>query len=452
MTFSALDSALTGPLFASDAMRAVFSDRARIAAMLQTETALARAEAKAGLVPAGLARALEGIAPDDLDAAALGAKTADAGVVAIPFVKAVEARLPEKLRGWLHFGATSQDIVDTATALLARDGLALIDADVAAVLAGLAKLARAHRRTRMAGRTYGQHAAPVTFGYVAATWLSGIAEAAGMAPAMRAAAALAVSLGGPVGTLAALGGQAGAVAGAFAADLGLPPPRPGGHTARAGTAGLGTWLALLIGALAKMAADVVFLSSTDIGEVAEGYSEGRGGSSSMPHKRNPVSATVILAAHGVAPALAASLVSGMAAANQRPAGAWHAEWHALPQLFGLASGALREARRIAELLEVDEARMRENLGRTRGLLFSDAAASALAAHLGRTAAERIVQEAAHELADGGPSLRDALALDPRVPKSLRKAIDAAFDPAPAIEAAAAMTDRAIAAYRQKKRR
>src|SRR5581483_6086170 len=176
MTFSALDSALTAPLFASDAIRAVFSDRARIAAMLQTETALARAEAKAGLVPAGLARALEGIAPDDLDAAALGAKTADAGVVAIPFVKAVEARLPEKLRGWLHFGATSQDIVDAATALLARDGLALIDADVAAVLAGLAKLARAHRRTRMAGRTYGQHAAPVTFGYVAATWLSGIAE------------------------------------------------------------------------------------------------------------------------------------------------------------------------------------------------------------------------------------------------------------------------------------
>jgi 3-carboxy-cis,cis-muconate cycloisomerase len=446
MTFSALDSALTGPLFATEEMRVVFSDQSRVAAMLRVETALARAEAKVGLVPKGLAAAIARIAPDDLDIAALGVKAADAGVITIPFVKAVEARLPEKLRGHLHFGATSQDIFDTATALQMRDGLALIGDDLAEIVADLTKLAKTHRKTPMVGRSYGQHAAPITFGYAVAMWLSGIAETAADLPRIRERA-LAVSLGGPVGTLATLGDKGLAVLEAFAADLGLAAPAIAWHSVRGRIAETGAWLAMLIGALAKMATDVVHLSSTEIGEVAEPHATDRGGSSTMPHKRNPISATIILAAHGAAGGHAAALIASMAAADQRPAGAWHAEWHALPQLFGLASGALREARRVAKGLVVDKARMRANLDLTRGLLFSDAVAVALAPKLGRDAAHRTVAKAADVVRTTGETLRDALMKDSTVPAGLGNDIDAAFDLAPSVKAAAAMTDRALARVR-----
>jgi 3-carboxy-cis,cis-muconate cycloisomerase len=443
MTFSALDSALTGPLFASDAMRAVFSDRARIAAMLKVEAALARAEAAKGLVPKTLAAAIERIKADDLDLAALGARTADAGMPTIPFVKAVESRLPAKLRGDFHKGATSQDILDTALVLQIADGLDLIADDLGGIVAGLSRLAKAHRKTPCAGRTYGQHAVPVTFGYVAASWLSGIAQVAVGLPRVRERAAVA-SLGGPAGTLAGLGAKGPAVMEAFARDLGLAAPALPWHATRARIAETGAWLALLIGALAKMATDVVFLSSTEVGEVAEPHVPGRGGSSAMPHKRNPVAATVILAAHGAAPGLAATLLTAMSAAGQRPAGAWHAEWHALPQLFGLASGALREARRLAEGLAVDKRRMRTNLDLTRGLLFADAAAATLAPKVGREAAHKLVEKAADTVRATGTPLRQVLAKQADIPAPLARAVEAAFDLAPSVAAAAAMTDRVLA--------
>ena len=197
---------------------------------------------------------------------------------------------------------------------------------------------------------------------------------------------------------------------------------------------------MTIGALAKMATDVVFLSATEVAEVAEGAATGRGGSSAMPHKRNPVSATVILAAHAAAPGHVTTLLTALAAANQRPAGAWQAEWHALPALFGLASGALREGRRIAERLAIDTRRMRANLDMTGGLLFADAAAAALAPKLGRDAAHALVAAASATVRDTGTLLRDVLAEDERVTPDL---IAAAFDLAPAIDAAAAATDRAL---------
>ena len=444
MTFSALDSELTGPLFATAAMRTVFSDRSRIAAMLKVEVALAEAEAAKGLVPKALAPAIARIKADDLNLAALGAKTADAGVPTIPFVKAVEAKLPEKLRGAFHFGATSQDILDTALVLQIADGLELIASDLAAIVTGLAKLARAHRKTPCAGRTYGQHAAPITFGYVAAIWLSGIAQVAVGLPRVRERMLLA-SLGGPVGTLAALGPKGPTVLEAFARNLGLAAPALPWHTTRARVAETGAWLGLVIGALAKMATDVVHLSSTEVGEVAEAHVPGRGGSSAMPHKRNPVAATVILAAHGAAKGHVATLIDAMAAADQRPAGAWHAEWLALPVLFGLASGALREARRLAEGLVVDKQRMRANLGLTRGLLFADAVAATLAAKLGREAAHRLVEKAADTVRSSGRPLREVLARDKSIPPALRKSVDAAFDLGPSTSAAAAMTDRVLVA-------
>jgi 3-carboxy-cis,cis-muconate cycloisomerase len=441
MTFSALDSALLGPLFVTDDMRECFSDLARLRAMLAAEAALARAEARLGLVPEDLAAAIEAIPPGELDLAALGQGTVLSGVPTIPFVKAVQARLPPALERGFHKGATTQDILDTALVLQLRDALALVAADLDAILAGLSRLARAHRETPCVGRTYGQHAAPLTFGYKAAVWLAGIAEAAGRLPEIRARL-LVASLSGPVGTLAGLGPQGPAVLAGFAAELGLGAAPIAWHARRGRMAEAGCWLAQLLGALGKMATDLAHLASTEVGEVAEPYVPGRGGSSAMPHKRNPVSCTVILAAHAAAPGHAATLLQAMAAAHERPAGLWHAEWHALPSLFGLASGALREARGLAEGLEVDAARMRANLDITRELLFADAAAARLGPSLGREAAHGLVERAAAMVRDSGQPLSAVLAGLPEV-REAGLDLSAAFTLDTAIAAAAGWVEPAI---------
>src|SRR3954464_12792334 len=321
MSFSALDSALTGPLFATTEMRAVFSDRARIGAMLRVEAALARAEARFGLAPEGLAAAIEAIAPEILDLEKLGAETAVAGVPVIPFVKAIQARLPKDLEPAFHKGATTQDVLDSALVLQMRDALALIASALRAAIAALAALAREHRATPCVGRTCGQHAAPITFGFKASVWLTGLADAAEQLPRLRSRV-LAASLGGPVGTLAGLGEKGPAVARAFpqdlgpgralAEDLGLSAAPMSWHALRARMAEAGAWLSLLIGALAKMATDVAHLASTEVGEAAEPHMPGRGGSSAMPHKRNPVSSTIILAAHAAAKGHVVTLLDALA--------------------------------------------------------------------------------------------------------------------------------------------
>ena len=443
MTFSALDSQLLGPLFTTDAMRACFSDEARLAAMLAAEAALARAQASLGLVPAGLADAVAAIT--GLDATALGRSTAVAGVPTIPFVKAVQAQLPPALERAFHKGATTQDILDTALVLQMREALRLVQAELAAILDGLCKLALAHRATPCVGRTYGQHAAPLTFGFKVAVWLAGVAEAAAGLPRL-CERLLVASLAGPVGTLAGLGAHGPAVQDAFARELGLGTSPIAWHVRRARVAEAGCWLAELIGTLAKLATDVASLASTEIGEVAEPFVPGRGGSSAMPHKRNPVSSTVILAAHAAAPAHAATLLTAMAAAHERPAGLWHAEWHALPSLFGLASGALREARALAHGLEVDAGRMRANIDLTRGLLFADAAAARLGSALGREAAHGLIEHAAAEVRRRGDALPAVLARDPAVAAS-GVDLSAAFDLGPAVAAAGPWVDRAVAEAR-----
>ncbi len=433
---------MTGPLFATDAMRAVFSDENRLAAMLAVESALAQAEAELGLVPEEAARAIAAIAPASLDAEAIGRATALAGVPTIPFVQAVQAQLPPASERFFHKGATTQDILDTALVLQMRDALALIRAELRPILAGLATLAQTHRETPCAGRTYGQHAAPITFGYKAAVWLGGIAEVAARLPTVESSV-LTVSLSGPVGTLASLGADGPAVMQTTARILHLGAPAIAWHARRARIAEMGCWLAQLTGALAKMATDIASLCTTEIAEVAEPFVPGRGGSSAMPHKRNPVSCTVILAAHAASPGLAATLIAAMAASHERPAGAWHSEWHALPSLFGLASGALHEARALAEGLEVDPARMRQNLDLTHGMLFADAAAARLAAKLGREAAHHLVERASDAVRASGESLQAVLARDPAV---LASGVDIgpAFDLAPAIAASGVWVDRAVA--------
>jgi 3-carboxy-cis,cis-muconate cycloisomerase len=423
-------------------MRDVFSDRSRVAKMLRVEAALARAQAGLGLAPRELAAAIEAISPDDLDIAALGRDTAIAGVLTIPFIKAVREELPTELERAFHKGATTQDIVDTALVLQMRDALKLIERDLARTIRGLTNLARTHRATPCVGRTYGQHAVPLTFGYKIAVWATGIAESAAQLAALRSRV-LAGSLGGPVGTLATFGDKGPALLEAFARELELAAPPIAWHALRGRMAETGAWMAMMLGALAKIATDIVHLMSTEVGEAAEPYVPGRGGSSAMPHKRNPVSSTVIIAAHAAAKGHLATLIDAMAVSHERPPGLWHAEWHALPQLFGLASGALREAVAMAEGLTVNPERMRGNLDATQGLLYSDAVASALAARHGRGEAHQLVEEAAGKVRDEGKHLSDILLADPKL-RDDKEAIERAYDLTPFVDAAALWTDRALA--------
>ena len=424
---------LDGGLFTTPAMTACFADAARLQAMLNVEAALARVQAAAGQAPEGLAAAILATTPDP---AAIGAAASIAGVPSIPFLKALQASLPPELEAAVHMGATSQDLMDTAAVLLWRDAIALLLPDIDRALAGLAALADVHRATPCAGRTYGQHAAPVTFGFKAAVWLTGIADAAAALPTL-CDRVLVASLGGPVGMYA----RGPAQADAFARALGLGTAPIAWHTVRGRVAELGQWLCLLLGSLAKMATDVQHLATTEAAELQEPPMPGRGGSSAMPHKQNPVGCTIILAGHMAAPGHAATLLHAMAAAHERPAGAWHAEWQALPALFGLAAAACREGAWLAEGLIVHPARMRSNLDMTQGLLFADRAAALLTPSLGRAGAHGRVTEAAATVRDTGRPLPDVLGPDSA----------AAFDLAPAIAAVDPWIDRALAHAAQARR-
>jgi 3-carboxy-cis,cis-muconate cycloisomerase len=438
MSFSALDSTLMGPLFRTDPMLTVFSDNARIRAMLRSEEALARAQSMAGLVPASLATAIAAIDPDEIDIASLGNATALAGVPVIPFVKMVQKKLPRDLEPYLHFGATTQDIADTALALQMRDGFKLIAQELVLILDGMVALAEQHRSTPCIGRTYMQHAAPVTFGFKIATRIANVLAFAQRLKPLCDQSLLA-SLGGPVGTLTAMGVQGPEILKAYAADLKLGCPPIAMHTQRGPMAGIAAWLAGLCDALGAWGSDIVHLTSTEVAEVSEPYVQGRGGSSAMPHKRNPISATVLIAAATAAPGLATTMFSAMLASHERPAGAWHAEWHALPQLFGLTSGALYEARRLAEGLHVDIARMRANIDLTHGLIFADAASAALAPTRGRAEAYSIVEAAADRIRSQGGEL-EAILLAGDLTQSERNAVHEAFRLEPAIRAAAQWVD------------
>jgi 3-carboxy-cis,cis-muconate cycloisomerase len=433
MSFSPLDSRILGPLFVPDAMVAVFGDDALLAGMLRAEAALAKCQARLGLVPPSLATAIEAIAPAAFDKAALGAATALAGVPTIPFVKALQKLLPADLEPHLHLGATSQDILDTGLALQMTVAFDLLAADLADLLAALARRARRHADMPCIARTYGQHAAPISFGFKVAVWLDGICDAAAELEHRREIACRA-QLGGPVGTLAAFGDKGPALLADFAAELGLGVPTIAWHASRANLVGTAQWLAVLAGTCAKMAGDVVALASSEVGEASEPHVPGRGGSSAMPHKRNPIAAVAILANAQAAAGLAAGLSGSLVAAHERPAGAWHAEWHAIASLFGCAAGALAHARALAEGLSIDPAAMARNVELTRGLVYADAAAAALAPTLGRSAAHACVEAAADSVRRTGTTLQHALAASQTALSSAELA--AIFDPSAAVAAAA----------------
>ena len=445
MAVNPADSAVFGTLFGSDAMRAVFDDSAFFRRMLEVEAALARVQGRLGLIPAAAADAISAAADRAvLDNAALAASVRRVGYPVIAVVRALSDAAGADAGRWTHWGATTQDIMDTAQALQIRAGLALLRADLLATARALAALADAHRDTVMAGRTHLQHALPVTFGLKCAVWLEPLATHLTRLEQLRPRVER-VQFGGAAGTLASLGGDGLAVMEGLAAELGLAAPPLPWHVSRDGVAEAVSWLGLLCGSLSKLATDVILLAQTEVAEVSEPHEAGRGGSSTMPQKRNPIASEYILAAARGVQALVPLMQGAMAQDHERATGPWQAEMLALPQAFVLAHGALRQARALAEGLVVDAARMRRNLAATGGLIMAEAVMMRLAPHLGRAQAHDVVHHACDVALHDAIPLADALAREPAVTARLDTAAIARLtDPASYLGSTAAFIDRALA--------
>ncbi len=441
---------LLGPLFSTEAMASVFSDAARIKAMLDVEAALAHAEAACAVIPGTASEAISAACKAELfDLEGLGRAAIGGGNLAIPLVKALTAEVAAhnaEAAGWVHWGATSQDVIDTGLVLQIRSALPLIDADLAALCDALAALAEQHAEAPLAGRTLLQQAVPTTLGAKAAGWLTGVTYSRARL-AEAGAAALTLQFGGAAGTLAALGDKAPAVAAALAGRLDLALTTLPWHSQRERIADLGCALALLIGSLGKFARDLALMAQTEIGEFAEASGEGKGGSSAMPHKVNPVGCARILAAAKRAPGLAATLLAAMDQEHERALGGWHAEWEALPELFCLAAIAASLARDLAENGSFDTARMRTNLDITHGLIMSEAVTVALAKKLGKAAAQSLLEGAGKRARAEHLTLRQALAAEPEISRHLSDAdLDQLLRPESYLGAAPEMARQAAKQY------
>ncbi|MEU9409712.1 3-carboxy-cis,cis-muconate cycloisomerase [Streptomyces sp. NPDC048281] len=434
------DAGLLGPGWSGSAAAAVTSDGAFLRALLDAEAALTRAQAALGTAPAGAAAAVtEAADPARYDVGALAERARGGGNPVIPLVADLTKAVGTEYGPFVHRGATSQDIMDTATMLVAARALDLVLADLGRTAQALALLAAEHRDTPMPGRTLTQHAVPTTFGLKAAGWRSLVLDARDRVTPVRES--LPAQLGGAAGTLAALGAYGAEhpedLPAAYARELALAAPLLPWHTLRTPIADLAGCLAFTAGALGKIAADVLVLSRTEIGEVSEGSG---GGSSAMPHKANPVRATLIAATARRAPQLAAVLYGSLAAEDERPAGAWHAEWEPVRDLLRTVGGAARDAAELAQGLRVHPEAMRRNLGRTNGLIVSERLAAELAPVLGRARAKELLTELAGRTHTEHRTLRELLAEEPDL-KDLD--LDDLTDPARYTGSAGVLTDRAL---------
>ncbi|NBE56764.1 3-carboxy-cis,cis-muconate cycloisomerase [Streptomyces boluensis] len=457
---AAFDVGLLAPGRVAAAAEQATGDRAFLQAMLDAEAALTRAQAELGLAPAAAAEAVTDAArAERFDPRDLAVRARSGGNPVIPLVADLTAAVPPEAAAYVHRGATSQDILDSAAMLVASRTLALIHAELDCTAGELARFAAAHRDTPMPGRTLTQHAVPTTFGLKAAGWRALVLDARDRIATVRAT--LPAQLGGAAGTLAAFeafeayavvepAGE-GSVLGllpAYARQLGLAEPELPWHTLRTPVADLAGALAFAAGALGKLAADVLVLSRTELGEVSEGGGGGGGGSSAMPHKANPVRATLIAAAARRAPGLAATLYGCVSAEDERPAGAWHAEWESLRDLLRAVGGAARDAAELTAHLRVHPERMRAHLDLTDGLIVSERLAVALAVPLGRARAKQLLTDAAADSRTGRGSWAETLAARLAGAGLDAAAVDALdlaglTDPTRYTGAAAALTDRAL---------
>ena len=437
-------------LFTTDAMRAVFSDDARVQRMLDFEAALARAEAKVGIVPAGAAEAIGRCCrARDFDFAQIAMDARAAGNLAIPLVAALTERVGRAdaaVRGFVHWGATSQDVIDTGLVLQLREALRLIEDDLARLANALAGKADVHRATPLPGRTWLQQALPVTLGLKLATSLSAIDRHRARVAALRPRVAV-LQFGGATGTLASLGTQGLAVEKALAAELGLVIADVPWHTQRDIVCEVATTLGLLAATLGKLGRDIALLAQTEIGEAFEPAAPGRGGSSTLPQKRNPVGAAVAIAAATRVPGLVATMLAAAVQEHERGLGNWPAEWDTLPQIVMLTAGSVDAMAHVIAGLDVDAARMRANLDLSHGQIFAEAVQMALAPALGRDVAHELVAAASRKASQERRHLRDVLGDEPRV----RAILDAAalaqlFDPASYLGATDAFVARALAQH------
>jgi 3-carboxy-cis,cis-muconate cycloisomerase len=440
------------PIFVPDRFREAVSGRAWLQAMLDAEAALAVAQARADLIPPEAAEIIASRCDASLfDPEEIGARGSAAGNPVLPLVRALTgavSEVSEDAARHVHKGATSQDITDTAAMLVARRAMGLILAEVDGIAAACSRLAVAHRDTLMAGRTLLQQALPTTFGLKAAGWLVSVLEARKKLLDVRSSR-LAAQLGGAAGTLASLGGSGVSVLEEFARELDIAEPAVPWHTNRTRISELGDALSLLAGVLAKISLDVILLSQTEVGEVAEPAGEGRGASSTLPHKRNPILSVTTTACSRRVQNLSQTLGAAMVGEHERAAGAWHSEWESLSDALALTGGAAAAMREVTEGLEVHPEKMRENLYETKGMLMAENVTTVVADHLGRLEAHELVEAASRRAADGGKPFREELLTEPVLREQLTtEEIDAALDPAGYLGSAGTFVDRALELYRR----
>ena len=448
MPSTMFDSAIFRDAFGSAGMREIFSDEGLIGRYVEVEVALAAAEARVGVIPKDAAAAIKKLArADAIDVAKLKAETDLVGYPIVGVVHQLAKQFGDAGR-YVHWGATTQDIMDTATVLQIRAALELVEADLAAMDAALAALAKKHRGAVMAGRTHLQHALPVTFGYKAAVWRGMIVRHRQRLEEIKPRV-LVGQFAGAAGTLASLGDKGLAVHDALMEELGLGRPATPWHVARDGVVETVSLLALIAGTLAKIATDVMLMMQTEVGEAFEPFVNGRGSSSTMPQKRNPIACEFIVALGKVVRQQAGLMLDAMSADHERATGPWQLEWVAIPEAFIATGGALRQARFLVEGLIVDAGRMRRNLDLTGGLIVAEAVMMALARHTGRGEAHDIVYGACRAALDKGTTLLEELERDSDVTRHFdKKRLAELTDPVNYLGSAEAMVDRALGSKRK----
>jgi 3-carboxy-cis,cis-muconate cycloisomerase len=437
-------------LFAHGSAAAHLSDRTFVEAMVEVEVALLAALADVGLAPAEAARELANAFESgglELDLDELGRGTGEQGTPIPALLRALRRQLSAQASAHLHQGATSQDVIDTAMMLVAARALDAVLADLNAAADACAALAQQWREAIVPGRTLLQQALPVTFGLKAAWWLSGLDGARADLSIVRERD-LAVQFGGAVGTLASLGERGLDVGAGIARRLALASPELPWHTVRLRPVRLASACGATLGVLGKIGRDVVLLAQTEVGEVTEGGGEGRGGSSTMPHKRNPVGAVGLVACAQRGPGLVATMLAAMSQEHERGAGAWQAEWETLLELLRLTGSASAIARELLSGLEADPEKMRADMDLTGGLVMSESVAAALAGALGRGDAQELVEQAARRSVESGRGFREVLLELPEVADRLGvDGLDAALDPSGYLGVTAELIDRALAVHR-----
>ena len=442
------DSILFRDAFGTPAMRAVFSDYRLISRYAEVEIALARAEARCGVIP--VEAAAEIAERTDVAAFDYDLLRSETDIVGYPILPLVHQMVKQcgKAGRYVHWGATTQDIMDTAVILQVRDGLAIIEADITALRGILADLSRRYRDTPMAGRTHFQQALPVTFGYKTAIYLAMFDRHAERLAQLKPRV-LVGQFAGAAGTLASLGDKGFEVQTALCEELGLGVPVSTWHVARDGLAEVINFFGLVTGSLGKIALDIMIMAATEFGEVYEPFVKGRGASSTMPQKRNPISSELMLAACKGVRQHAGLMLDAMVQDFERATGPWHAEWMAIPESFVLTAGALHQARFALGGLIVDETRMAENLDLSRGLIVAEAVMMGLAPDIGRQEAHDVVYDACRVASEKGMTLADALSADPRVSERIDRAtIDRLTSPKNYLGLAPEMVDRVLAASKR----